>query len=250
MDLLAAHHRDRDDRRTGAQRDLHEAAAPEPLHAVAVAVALAGALHALREHRYELLLLEQPDRVEGRRWHTAQLAHRHRYVGELERPVQDEEARRAREGVLAHERDAHHHRVPRHDPRVVGHEQGPAVRRHALDALGLHSPPVVEHELEQGQGGLGELLIETPVVFVVAAAEPPHDRVQAVAGVARQRQRGAAERRHHAVAGVEAGAQRAQEADDRRERLGPRSIRRAPTPATNRHTSTASRFLRRNRISM
>ena len=76
VDLLAAHHGHRHDRRAGAQRQLHEAAAPEALQPVALGEGLAGALDALGEHGHELVLLQQPQRVVGRGHHAADPADR------------------------------------------------------------------------------------------------------------------------------------------------------------------------------
>ena len=58
IDLLAADHRHGHDRRTGAQGDLHKAAAAEALEPVALGERLARALHALGEDRNQLILFE------------------------------------------------------------------------------------------------------------------------------------------------------------------------------------------------
>ena len=149
VDLLAADHGHRHDRRAGAQRDLDEPAAAEALQPVAIAEGLARALHALGEHRHQLVLLQQAHRVVRRCDHTAHLAHEERHVGQVERPVEHQEARVARKRVLAEDRDAHHRRVPGHDAGVVGREQGATVRGHVLEAAHLDPPPAVVHELEE-----------------------------------------------------------------------------------------------------
>ena len=72
-------------------------------------------------------------RAAGSRWvetrQNAHLAQRERDVRRVERPVQHQKARVARQRVLLHDRRAHHDRVPRHDARVVRHHQRAAVRR-------------------------------------------------------------------------------------------------------------------------
>src|SRR3954451_16564879 len=108
IDLLAAHDRDRDDRRAGAHRDLDETAAAEPLQAVALGEVLAGALGPFGEDRHELVLLEQARSVVGRRDDAADLAHGDRYERQRERPVEHQEAREPRQRVLALDRERDH----------------------------------------------------------------------------------------------------------------------------------------------
>src|SRR4051794_22084200 len=187
VDLLAAHDGDRHDRRTGAQRYLDEAAAAEALQSVTVPEVLAGSLHALGEDGDELVLLEQADRVVRRRGNRADLAQRNRHERQLERPVQDEEARIARQRVLLEQRDRHHRPVPRQDPSVVRDEKRAAVRGNVLRAGRGHAPPALVHELEQRVRGLREPLVETPLVLAVIAAQAAAHGRDRVLHVARER---------------------------------------------------------------
>jgi hypothetical protein len=135
--------------------------------------------------------------------------------------------------VLALQRDADHRRVPRHDAGVVGHEQRAPVGRYVRDPLGMHPPPAVVQELEQWQRGVGELLVEAPVVLLVVAAEPAHDGLEAVAGLARQRQRGAGHRPRRPRPALEPAPHGAQEGHDRAQRIA-RAAHAAALSATPR----------------
>ena len=203
---------------------------------------LPGSLHALGEDRDELVLLEQAQRVVGRGHHAADLAQQHRDPGQVEGPVQHEEARVARQRVLAQDRRRDHRAVPREDPGVVRHEQGAAVRGHVLHAGRGHAPPAVVEEVEHRLDQVGELLVEAPLVLLVVAVEPPQRRGHAVAALARQPGGAARQRLGQLDAGVEPLAQAAHEAErgagaggrvarpaapsvgERRPRAGPRAL--------------------------
>ena len=70
---------------------------------------------------------------------------------------------------------------------MVGDPQRPAVRGTVADPAGLDPPPEVVEELEQREDRLRELLVEAPLVLVVLAPQPHHDRLHGVAKASRQR---------------------------------------------------------------
>ena len=71
-------------------------------------------------------------------------------------------------------------------PGVIGHEQRAAVGGDVANAGGLDPPPDLVEELEQRVDGLGEVLVEAPLVLAVLALEPPADRLERVAAAARE----------------------------------------------------------------
>jgi hypothetical protein len=79
----------------------------------------------------------------------------------------------ARQGVLAADRQAHHRRVPGQHPGVVRGQERPPVGRDVLHPGGLHAPPAVVQESEQGLDETHELLVEAPLVLGVVARQPP-----------------------------------------------------------------------------
>ncbi len=178
-------------------------AAPEALQAVALAEGLARALDPLGKDRHELVLLEQPQGVEGRGRDAAHLADCHRDPGQAEGPVEHQEARVARQRVLAQQAHRDHRRVPGQDPGVVGHHQRAPVSGDVGGADRLHPPPAVVEEVEEGEHQVGELLVEAPLVLAVVAVQPPRRPFQGPPGVARQH-RGAADQR---LGGVQTRAQ-------------------------------------------
>ena len=88
-------------------------------------------------------------------------------------------------------------------PGVVGHHQRPPVAGHVGGAHGLHPPPAVVEEVEEGQHQVGELLVEAPLVLAVVAVQAAGRPLDGAARVGRQH-RGAADER---LGGVEALAQ-------------------------------------------
>ncbi len=87
------------------------------------------------------------------------------------------------------------------------------MRRHALGAGHLHSPPRLVEEGEGGLDELGEALVEAPFVLGVVAVEPVEDPAHRLARVARERGRAAGDGLRQLHAGVEPGAQAAHEVD-------------------------------------
>ena len=140
--LLGADDRDRHDRRAGAHRRLHEAAAAEAAQAVAVLVELLGAFAALGEDEHELALVEEQAMDVGRMGrHGADLRQQHAEAGISLEEVLDGQVQRPRAGVLLLDRLGDHRRVRRQRAGVVGDQQRAALGRHVLDPLDLAAEP-------------------------------------------------------------------------------------------------------------
>src|SRR5512138_460419 len=95
---------DRNDRRAGAQRELDEAAAPEPLQAVAILPQLAHAFFPLGEHGDELAFLQQALGVFGIGAHAADAVHERPEEGQVKDRVLDEWAHVAARRMIAPDR--------------------------------------------------------------------------------------------------------------------------------------------------
>ena len=105
-----------------------------------------------------------------------------------------------------------------------------AVGGHVLDAGRLDPPPVVVEELEERVGGLGELLVEAPLVLVVVAAHPPRHPLDRVAQGLRQLAGGGLDR-----------GQRVDPAVDRRRGRRAGSARRLAGAAARRRRRSSRR---------
>ena len=171
IDLLRPDDRDRDDRRAGAQRDLDEAAAPEPLQPVALGERLAGALRPLREDHHQVPLLEQPDRVVGRGDDPP--TRRMNALTHGSRNAQSSTMKRGCRGsgwffriatliIVASQGST---------PAWLATSSARSVRRDVLHAGRRHPPPAVVHELEERIDDLDELLVEAPLVLRVLTAQ-------------------------------------------------------------------------------
>ena len=112
---------------------------------------------------------------------AADAAHEAGEERQHEGPVEDHEPRPARQRVLLHDRHRDHRRVEgKQRAGVVGDEQRAPVGGHVAHPLGLDPPPDLVEELEQREDGLGELLVEAPLVLVVLALQAPRDRLDRV----------------------------------------------------------------------
>ena len=96
-------------------------------------------------------------------------------------------------------------------------------------ALRLDPPPDRVQELEQREDGLGELLVESPLVLVVLAAETPDHHIDGVAQLTRQPGRRALRRGDRIETGLDPDPDVAQEVG---QRLGARPAPSRPSVAT------------------
>src|SRR5829696_6838563 len=207
-------------RSAGAQRDLGESPASEALQAVTLGPALPDPPLALGKDCDEVVLLEQADRVVRRRDGTPELAHGDRQPREVERPLEDEKAREARQRVLAQDRRGDHERVPGEDACMVGHEQGTPVTRHVRHPDRPRSPPTLVEQLEQWVDGLGEAFVEAPLVLGEVALEAAEPRLEHLPQLLREADGGGADGLERARAPREPPAQAAEKQDYGAERKG------------------------------
>ncbi len=170
--FFGADDRDRNDRRVRAQRELDEAAAAEPLQAVAIFPQLAHPLFAFGEHGDQLAVLEQALGVRRIGAHAADAVHDRAEPRQVKHGVFDERADVAARRMVAANRVHHHRAVVRQRAGVVGDEQRTAVRGHVLEPGRLHAEPPRVQELEQPLPARGRAWIAAEIVDDVAA--PPH----------------------------------------------------------------------------
>ena len=136
------------DRRSGPHRRGDEAASPEAGQLVPIAVQLAGALGALREHEQQLAVVAQdPQRVlrmgddaSGARQQHSQSWHRGQsvVVQAVHRPVQ-----------LTLDPVHHQRGIDRDQPGVIGHQHRPALSRDPIQVLEAEAKPVPVQRLRQ-----------------------------------------------------------------------------------------------------
>src|SRR6266540_3527889 len=173
--LLAADDRARDDRRARTERDLHEAAAPEPHERVAIAPRLAGAGAPLGEDAEEVARGEDSIRRVRARPDGSRADRGGAEDRDLALAVVEERAQLAVGRVLAPERVPEHERVPWHDPGVVRDDDGGPLRRDRLDTADLRSPPGRVEELDDGLEPLGEPRIHAERVEPLRRLEEPEE---------------------------------------------------------------------------
>ena len=166
MDLFRAHHRAGHDGGRRAQREAHEAAAAEAGQLVAVAVALADALHALREHPHQLALAQQALAVLLAGPHRAAAGEGGGEEGQEGEHVEDEHPALAAGGVLVAQGEGDHHAVPGQDAGVVGDDERRPFGGDVLDAGRLDPPPHRVEELEQRADRLNEPGVAAELVHV------------------------------------------------------------------------------------
>src|SRR6266540_454540 len=173
--LLAADDRARDYRRARTERDLHEAAAPEPHERVAIAPRLAGAGAPLGEDAEEVARGEDSIRRVRARPDGSRADRGGAEDRDLALAVVEERAQLAVGRVLAPERVPEHERVPWHDPGVVRDDDGGPLRRDRLDTADLRSPPGRVEELDDGLEPLGEPRIHAERVEPLRRLEEPEE---------------------------------------------------------------------------
>ncbi len=119
-------------------------------------------------------LREQPLRVGVGRQRRAGLARQVADHGGGEDQVGAEHAQVPVLGVLVVDGDLGHQRVEGDGAGVVGHDEGPTRGGDVLDAPGLHPEPVAVQRAQQvHHHGVGQLGVETELVDVVLAGQPP-----------------------------------------------------------------------------
>ena len=181
MDLLRPDHRNWDDRRTRAKRDLDEAATAQPLDPITVAVRLRGPFHAFRKYAHELVALEQRGCIFRVGQNIARLDQQHGGERHRKGPVHDEHASVTRVRMLREDRGPDHRSVVRNDARVVRDQKRATARGHVLHAVDFN-PPILAVEPERDVlDALGEFGVKAEAIaleFQLAAgthyAKGPH----------------------------------------------------------------------------
>ncbi len=127
MDLLRAHDRAGDDRRSRAQGEPHEPAASEAGEAIALLEGLAHPLHAFREHADQLALAQQALAVLLVRAHGPALREHGREEGQEREHVEGQHPALAARGMLVADGQVDHQPVPGQHAGVVGDDEGPTL---------------------------------------------------------------------------------------------------------------------------